>query len=99
MSRRGLRDRLGDLQMRLTLASPGHSRNSADTLTLEVAGRRRGRRYRLPVSFVEDDRAPARFAAAGPGFVDPGLPPAERYSPEELPPVAHGCAVITIEPD
>lgn len=44
-------------------------------------------------------RALARFAAAWPGFVDLGLPPAERYSPEELLPVAHGCAVVTIVPN
>jgi deazaflavin-dependent oxidoreductase (nitroreductase family) len=41
-------------------------------------------------------RALARFAAAWPGFVDLGLPPAEHYTPEKLLPVAHGCAVITI---
>ena len=40
-------------------------------------------------------RALARFAAAWPGFVDLGLPPAERYSPEELLQVAHGCAVVS----
>jgi hypothetical protein len=49
----------------------------------------------------EDDpealaRALARFVAAWPGFVDLGLPPAERYSAEDLLPVAHGCAVVTI---
>jgi deazaflavin-dependent oxidoreductase (nitroreductase family) len=38
----------------------------------------------------------ARFAAAWPGFIDLGLPPAERYSTEDLLPVAHGCAVITM---
>jgi hypothetical protein len=38
----------------------------------------------------------ARFAAAWPGFIDLGLPPAEHYSPEDLLPVAHGCAVITM---
>lgn len=149
MSRRGLRERLGDLRMRGLLASPWHRRHSSDTLTLVVTGRRSGKRYRLPVSYVEDAgsllvfvdeadtklwwrnlrggapvrvrrrrrwlganaevaweadpaslaRALARFAAAWPGFVDLGLPPAERYSPEDLLPVAHGCAVITIEPD
>ena len=41
-------------------------------------------------------RGLARFVAAWPGFVDLGVPPAERYTPEELLPVAHGCAVITI---
>ena len=44
-------------------------------------------------------RALARFVAAWPGFVDLGLPPAERHSPEELLPVAHGVAVVTIRPE
>ena len=119
--------------MRAVLASPWHRRRS-------------GQRYRLPVSFVEDDsdllvfvdeadtkrwwrnlrggapvrvrvqrrwqpgraeaawendpaglaRALARFGAAWPGFVDLGLPPADSYSPEDLLPVAHGCAAVTI---
>lgn len=41
-------------------------------------------------------RGLARFVAAWPGFVDLGLPPSETYSPEDLLPVAHGCAVVTI---
>jgi len=56
-------------------------------------------RTRAPSHATAQSRALARFAAAWPGFVDLGLPPAERYSPEDLLPVAHGCAVITIEPD
>lgn len=146
MIRRSLRERFGDVQMRAVLASPWHRRHSRNTLVLEVTGRRSGRRYRLPVSYVEDagallvfvDRAGgklwwrnlrggapvrvllrgrwevrraevageddpprlaeslARFAAAWPGFIDLGLPPAERYSPEDLLPVAYDCAVITM---
>jgi deazaflavin-dependent oxidoreductase (nitroreductase family) len=133
--------------MRATLRSPWHRRHSHNTLVLEVTGRRSGRRYRIAVSYVEDDddllvfidetdaklwwrnlrggapvrvllrghwqaaqaavageddpearaRALARFAAAWPGFVDPGLPPAESYSPEDLLPVAHGCAVVKMQ--
>ena len=125
---------------------PGIAVTASNTLVLEVTGRRSGRRYRLPVSYVEDagallvfvdqaggklwwrnlrggapvrvllrgrwevrraevaeeDDPPrlaeslARFAAAWPGFIDLGLPPAERYSPEDLLPVAYDCAVITM---
>jgi deazaflavin-dependent oxidoreductase (nitroreductase family) len=146
VSRHSLRERLGDARILAVLASPWHRRYSRTTLVLEVIGRRSGRRYRLPVSYVEDggallvfvdeadakvwwrnlrggapvrvllrgrwearraevageDDPPrlaeslARFAAAWPGFIDLGLPPAEHYSPEDLLPVAHGCAVITI---
>jgi deazaflavin-dependent oxidoreductase (nitroreductase family) len=134
--------------MRALLASPWHRRHSEDTLVLEVTGRRSGKRYRVAVSYVADNRdllvfvdeadaklwwrnlrsgapvrvllrgrwrtaraavaweadpedlarALARFVAAWPGFVDLSLPPAERYTPEELLPVAHGCAVVTITP-
>jgi deazaflavin-dependent oxidoreductase (nitroreductase family) len=136
--------------MRVVLASPWHRLHSGDTLVLEVTGRESGRRYRLPVSYVEDEgallvfvdeaeskrwwrnlrggapvrvrlqgrwrrgqaevageadreglaRALSPFAAAWPGFVDlgPGLPRSEAPSPEELLPVAHGCAVVTIAP-
>jgi deazaflavin-dependent oxidoreductase (nitroreductase family) len=40
--------------MRAVLASPWHPRHSHNTVVLEVVGRRSGRRYRLPVSYVED---------------------------------------------
>ncbi len=146
MSERTFRERLGNARMRALLASPWHRRHSGNTLTLEVTGRRSGKRYRLPVSYAEeagrllvfvdeagsklwwrnlrggaqvrvllrgrwetcraevageDDpvalaQALARFAAAWPGFIDLGLPPAPAYSPDDLLPVAHGCAVITI---
>lgn len=146
MTRRRLWDRVGDARMRALLASPWHRRHSHNTLVLEVVGRRSGRRYRLPVSYVEDqgdllvfvdeaDRklwwrnlrggapvrvlllgrwqarqagvaweddpevlaeALARFAAAWPGFIDLGLPPEASHLPEDLLPVAHGCAVITM---
>jgi len=62
----------------------------------------RGRRQTAWANVVEDDdptalaEALARFVAAWPGFVDLGLPPAERYSAEELLPVARGRAVVTI---
>jgi hypothetical protein len=148
MSQGRLRSRLHDSWMRVVLASPGHRLHSADTLVLEVSGRQSGRRYRLPVSYVEDQgqllvfvdeadskrwwrnlrggapvrmllrgrwclgyaevaweadpanlaRALSRFVAAWPGFVDLGLPRKEAYSPEELLPIAHGCAVVTIAP-
>lgn len=146
MSRLRFRERLGETGMRALLASPWHRRHSHNTLVLEVVGRRSGRRYRLPVSYVEDqgdllvfvdeaDRklwwrnlrggapvrvlllgrwqarqaevawedypavladALARFAEAWPGFIDLGLLPGANYLPEDLLPVAHGCAVITM---
>ncbi|MBN2113454.1 MAG: nitroreductase family deazaflavin-dependent oxidoreductase [Acidimicrobiia bacterium] len=62
----------------------------------------RGRWQTARAHVVGDDdptalaEALARFVAAWPGFVDLGLPPAERYSAEELLPAARGRAVITI---
>jgi deazaflavin-dependent oxidoreductase (nitroreductase family) len=52
--KRTLGVRLGDARMRVLLASPWHRRHSHDTLVLEVTGRRSGKHYRLPVSYVED---------------------------------------------
>jgi deazaflavin-dependent oxidoreductase (nitroreductase family) len=49
-----LRSRLHDTRIRAVLASPWHRRHSDHTLTLEVTGRRTGKRFRLPVSYVED---------------------------------------------
>jgi len=146
---RRLRSRWRDVRIRAVLASPWHRGRSHNTLVLEVTGRSSGRRYRLPVSYVEDSgellvfvdeastkrwwrnlrgsapvrlllrgewragtaqatgeedppalaRALARFVAAWPGFVDLGLPPAERYTAEDLLAVARGFAVITIRPE
>jgi len=75
-------------------------RNLRGGAPVRVLLRRTWRTARAEAAWEDDPeslaRALARFVAAWPGFVDLGLPPAERYSPEELLPVAHGIAVVTI---
>ena len=86
VSHRRLRERLGDARMRAVLASPWHRRHSHNTLVLEVTGRRSGRRYRLPVSYVEDagallvfvDEAERQAVVAQPARRSAGAGPAPR---------------------
>ena len=75
-------------------------RNLRGGAPVRVRLRRHWRQGQAEVAWEDDPtglaRALARFAAAWPGFIDLGLPPTGSYSPEDLLPVAHGCAVVTI---